>query len=1233
MKKTIRRKLVLWFALVLCTTLFYEGNAQPMIKNFKNQGESKIDLYVGNTLLGSIDSKDDENFTVNLGDKITVKTPENSKLSHPPIYINEVNSKRVRIHPKVPYWGTNYDGRIKKEGLVDFGVSCYGIDLLAYNPMAAVSSFSPGRIFQGLTDGSTDYVPRSGKILVRGFDYTGTNNIGEGENSEQTIIGIDKFQEKWGLSVKVEDIPIKPGLSGGADLSYSEMKKHSLKTTDIFFTTNQEKNVYSIPLVDEEEVTLTDGFIEDVEDLEDMNDAKNFIKRYGTHYCKNVTYGGHYNSYVVISESDYYSAESKDLNIGLSVKKSKPGTQTQVIKSPDTLEISGSPKSSSGGSGGINFAYSQDKEVRDILNNSINKYYFVGGNGNFNNWVVNEDNAVAIDVEPAYLWRLLYPGIMKTAMQEKDLAPKRELLKKAIDIHLKDLKEINRRPNSRAFKFKLHEIKVLDHSDDANRKVKGKLVAHINGLNKAHSIPLWERAEFTDDIKGDLFYLENRNWYTVKQESDMKGNFKPLTISFSGEITEQDDVVGSSDDDIMKIDGSAVFELENTRDLQSYKFKLKHNILSGTQRFVVEVTIRAVPFLGFGDGTLNRPNGNGILDSNKKSASLEESSKIGGKVISSSGFTLLDEMMGENPKEVKFYGQNGISMDQAEAIAAKNGWKIASSNEVYTAFHKYKLDVYAFGMIEDGRFAVPVQKDHSNFKKGPNIGAVGGNQGFFYTVEESTPTTPSATTSTTQKHKDELFDLNSTYHITDAKHNKSIVTGTVYGGGTYHQTLGNSPVDASWYFLPTGDGYYYIYDLRFNKALIAPDYYNHSSGTSSIYHRAPEGKTNAQWKITASGVAGKYIITNRKHENAIVAGDVADNKIYLQPHSNRQNAYWTFTATKDKAPASKPDPTAVEVQKPTPTTPAPTTGVTKGSDGPDFKETPWLNNDYVRIQNKSNNTHYIHNQWGDLEGGPIQADWLSAQWKFIPYGGLKYIGNFQNRSNPELYLVNNDGKVEVMKNPPNLQGGNLLWTILPEKDGWLWITNSASTNGGLHIENGKAEVGTTKSDLSAALWKIEFGPITGSGIVAAPPKKEITPPEPTNVALNKTTKQSSVFGGHMSKYAVDGKIQGQSRPAHTLRENNPWWEVDLGANYKISQINIFNITDERNKYRTHGLYINVSKTPFTNNGSGQGFAENVFPDTEGNYKGDVTGRYVRVYLAKSEYLNISEVQVMGIPAD
>jgi hypothetical protein len=495
-------------------------------------------------------------------------------------------------------------------------------------------------------------------------------------------------------------------------------------------------------------------------------------------------------------------------------------------------------------------------------------------------------------------------------------------------------------------------------------------------------------------------------------------------------------------------------------------------------------------------------------------------------------------------------------------------------------------------------------------------------------------TTPSTTTTANTniiETKDELFDLNGTYYIADAKHNGALRSSG--SGGVYHHSLPrNSPGSVfNWYFIPTGDGYYYIYDLQFNKALIGPDYIG-SSGSASVYHQDPNGKATAQWKITPSGKAGQYIITDRKHSKSIVAGDVANNFIYLQSHNNRQNAYWTFTVTKDKAPAIKPNPNAIPATTKPPTTTTTTTSTTTTKTAaPINRDLPWLKNDYVRIQHKMNNTHYIHNQYEQLENGPIQADWLSAQWKFIPYGGSTTTGNFQLRSNPDLYLSDNGGKLEVVKNP-DLQWSNVIWRIIPLKDGsWVKISSSASTNKNIIINDGKFEIEYGSIQPANSLWKLEFSPISGSGIVA--PRAVIA-----NVALNKKTKQSSTNDGYSSHFAVDGKTEylGYYNPLygfiHTLADKDPWWEVDLGANYNISQINIFNVTDHR-KSRTKNLYIRVSKTPFTGNDDGQVFASNVFPDTEGSYKGDATGRYVRVYRINRRvtYLNLCEVQVMGTP--
>jgi hypothetical protein len=85
-------------------------------------------------------------------------------------------------------------------------------------------------------------------------------------------------------------------------------------------------------------------------------------------------------------------------------------------------------------------------------------------------------------------------------------------------------------------------------------------------------------------------------------------------------------------------------------------------------------------------------------------------------------------------KEVLFHSQNSLSLAEAQAIAKQNGWELASSSEVEAAFQQKALNVWAYGRMADGRFAVPVQQDQSNFRKGPNIGATGGNQGFFYTT-------------------------------------------------------------------------------------------------------------------------------------------------------------------------------------------------------------------------------------------------------------------------------------------------------------------------------------------------------------------------------------------------------------------------------------------------------------------------------------------------------------------
>jgi len=82
--------------------------------------------------------------------------------------------------------------------------------------------------------------------------------------------------------------------------------------------------------------------------------------------------------------------------------------------------------------------------------------------------------------------------------------------------------------------------------------------------------------------------------------------------------------------------------------------------------------------------------------------------------------------------DVRFHDLEGLSLQEAKQYAETLHWVLATPEIIESAWRNKAIHQYSFGMMSDGRFAVPVQRDFSNFKTGANIGAVGGNQGFFY---------------------------------------------------------------------------------------------------------------------------------------------------------------------------------------------------------------------------------------------------------------------------------------------------------------------------------------------------------------------------------------------------------------------------------------------------------------------------------------------------------------------
>ncbi|MEM6630472.1 MAG: discoidin domain-containing protein [Bacteroidota bacterium] len=146
-----------------------------------------------------------------------------------------------------------------------------------------------------------------------------------------------------------------------------------------------------------------------------------------------------------------------------------------------------------------------------------------------------------------------------------------------------------------------------------------------------------------------------------------------------------------------------------------------------------------------------------------------------------------------------------------------------------------------------------------------------------------------------------------------------------------------------------------------------------------------------------------------------------------------------------------------------------------------------------------------------------------------------------------------------------------------------------------------------------------------------------------NLARNKATSQSSIYGNKGPEYAVDGDKRGDNATwtnpniTHTNNDNEAWWEVDLGAVYEIDEVSYWGRTDCC-KDRLENAYVMVSNTPFTSNDlqvnlAKSGVESTFVSDYPNNSKTvsfeQVPARYVRIQLLGTNYLSLAEVEVMG----
>ena len=102
---------------------------------------------------------------------------------------------------------------------------------------------------------------------------------------------------------------------------------------------------------------------------------------------------------------------------------------------------------------------------------------------------------------------------------------------------------------------------------------------------------------------------------------------------------------------------------------------------------------------------------------------------------------------------------------------------------------------------------------------------------------------------------------------------------------------------------------------------------------------------------------------------------------------------------------------------------------------------------------------------------------------------------------------------------------------------------------------------------------------------------------------------------------------------HTVvNSNNPWWRVDLGATHNVSQINIFNRTNNCCSFRLNGAVVYVGNVESNNPADYTAIGTLNGGTSVQTFTGvNTSGRYVMVRINGTGTLSLAEVEVIGTP--
>ncbi|WP_175288707.1 carbohydrate-binding protein [Flagellimonas eckloniae] len=142
---------------------------------------------------------------------------------------------------------------------------------------------------------------------------------------------------------------------------------------------------------------------------------------------------------------------------------------------------------------------------------------------------------------------------------------------------------------------------------------------------------------------------------------------------------------------------------------------------------------------------------------------------------------------------------------------------------------------------------------------------------------------------------------------------------------------------------------------------------------------------------------------------------------------------------------------------------------------------------------------------------------------------------------------------------------------------------------------------------------------------------DTTPPPSNgdNLALNGTATQSTTVNGAEASRAIDGDTNGNFSGGSVIAAQGPnaWWEVNLGAEYNIDDIIIFNRTNSCCTDRLSDFTVSVIDANGTTTYS-QTITTEPSPSVTIDALGTV-GQVIRVQSNLTSTMNIAEVEVFG----